>query len=140
MVVSFLVAIYFQFVHTELGFEPLHPSLMLVAGVAITTASWLVVTMLTPATDTATLQSFYDKIRPMGRGWRKVVQAKPRSGEDSVSAALLCWFLGCVVVYGALFGTGYFLYGEVVWGSICAIVVVIAGFGLFNALPKVGFK
>jgi Na+/proline symporter len=140
MVVSFLVAIYFQFVHTKLGFEPLHPSLMLVAGVAITTATWLIVTMLTPPTETATLQSFYDKIRPMGGGWRNAVQAKQSSREDSISAAFLCWFLGCVVVYGALFGTGYFLYGEVVWGSACAIVVVIAGFGLFNTLPKVGFK
>jgi Na+/proline symporter len=140
MVVSFLVAFYFQFAHTKLGFEPLHPSLMLVAGVALTTATWLVVTWLTPPTETSTLQSFYDKIRPMGGGWRKVVQVQPSSREESVSAAFLCWFLGLVLVYGALFGTGYFLYGDVVWGFTCAIVVVIAGFGLFKALPKVGFK
>jgi len=140
MVVSFLVAVYFQFVHTSLGFEPLHPSLMLVAGVAITTAAWLVVTMLTPPTDTATLQSFYDKIQPMGRGWRNAVRSEPRARGDSVSTAFLCWFLGCVVVYGALFGTGYFLYGEVLWGSTCAILAAIAGYGLFTALPKVGFK
>jgi hypothetical protein len=113
---------------------------MLVAGDALTTATWLVVTWLTPPTETSTLQSFYDKIRPMGGGWSKGVQVQPSSGEESVSAAFLCWFLGCVLVYGALFGTGYFLYGDVVWGFACAIVVVIAGFGLFRALPKVGFK
>ncbi|UCD25421.1 MAG: Na+:solute symporter [Gemmatimonadota bacterium] len=140
MVVSFLVAVYFQFVHTALGFEPLHPSLMLVAGVAITTTTWLVVTMVTPPTETATLQAFYDKIRPMGAGWRSAVQARPDSADGSLGAALLCWFLGCVVVYGALFGTGYFIYGETAWGTACAILVVVAGFGLFNTLPKVGFK
>jgi Na+/proline symporter len=64
MVISFLVVVYLQFVHQALGFEPLHPSLMLVLGVAITTAGWLSVTLVTPATDAATLQAFYDRIRP----------------------------------------------------------------------------
>jgi solute:Na+ symporter, SSS family len=45
MAISFLVALYFQFVHVPLlGFPPLHPSLAPVAGVLITTLGWLLVT------------------------------------------------------------------------------------------------
>ena len=140
MVISFAVAVYFQFIHESIGFAPLHPSLMLVIGVAVTTVTWLTMTFLTPPTQTHKLQQFYDKIHPMGRGWRRIVRVQPGSEGESASAAFLCWFLGCLVVYGVLFGTGYFIYGQVTWGFLCTVIVVIAGFGLFNTLPKVGFE
>jgi Na+/proline symporter len=140
MIVSFLVAFYFQFLHEALGFPALHPSLMLVTGVGITTVTWLTVTLLTPPTKKDALQKYYDKIHPMGRGWSKIIETTDTGRGESASAAFLCWFLGCVVVYGALFGTGYFIYGEVVWGLACAAVVLLAGFWLFNTLPKVGFE
>src|SRR5205807_2360803 len=66
MAISFVVAVYFQFVHRALGLAPLAPTVQLVIGVAVTTAGWLAVTFLTPPTDRATLQAFYDRIRPMG--------------------------------------------------------------------------
>ena len=40
------------------------PTLALVIGVIVTTFGWLAVTLLTPPTDRAVLQSFYDRIRP----------------------------------------------------------------------------
>jgi SSS family solute:Na+ symporter len=140
MIISFLVAVYFQFVHEALGFSPIHPSLMLVLGVAITTVVWLTVTLLTPPDRLETLQSFYDKIRPIGRGWRKAVNVIPSAEGDSITAPLLCWFMGLVMIYGALFGTGYFIYGSIGVGLICVAIVVAAGFALFNTLPKVGFE
>ncbi len=138
MVISFVVAVYFEFVHEALGFASLDPSLRLVTGVAITTCVWLTVTLLTPATDTATLQAFYDRIRPFNRGWRAAVRTGPTEG--SFTAALLSWFLGCAVVYAALFGTGYFLYGEARYGVLCMLVVVLAATGIFKSLPRVGFE
>jgi Na+/proline symporter len=139
MVISFGVAVYFQFVHPGLGYQPLHPSLALVIGVAITTAGWLIVTLLTPPAETPTLQSFYDLIRPMGRGWHRVVRTRPDPQRGSLGAGLICWFLGCLVVYGALFGTGYLLYGQVRVGLLCLGVVALAAVGLFRTLPRVGF-
>ncbi len=147
MVISFVVAIYFQFFHEALGFAALHPSLKLVLGVAITTVGWLAFTMLTPATDRATLESFFAKIRPLGPGWRKIVGAGTRVaagvGEDepdeSLTAAFAGWFLGCLVVYSALFGTGYLLYGNLVPAAACFTVFVISAIGLYKLLPKVGF-
>ena len=137
MAISFLVVVYFQFVHEVLGFTVPHPSVALVVGVMITTAGWLVVTMLTPATDRGTLQAFYDRIRPFSRGWKSAVQTG--AVEGSITAAFASWFLGCLAVYAALFGTGYLLYGQLALGALAFAVTVIAAVGLFRALPQVGF-
>ena len=152
MVISFVVAIYFGFVHTRLGFASWNPSAELVVGVAVTTVGWLVVTFLTPPVDTEKLRDFHAKIQPLGKGWDAVVRRTDRSAQDGSGAAdsgdgpggefaagLLSWFLGCVMVYAALFGTGYLLYGNVALGLIVLIVAVVAGWGVMKLLPRVGF-
>ncbi len=138
MIISFIVALYFTLVHEALGFPAIHPSLKLVLGVAITTAVWLTVTLLTPATDRTTLQAFYDRIRPFNWGWRRAVETGPTEGR--FTAALLSWFLGCAVVYAALFGTGFALYGRVEIATACLAIVAVAAVALFRKLPQVGFE
>ncbi len=140
MVISFLVALYFQFVHASLGFTPLDPSLTLVVGVVITTVGWVSVTLLTPPSDRATLQRFYDLIHPMGRGWDGAVDTRPGDVRESPSAAFLSWFLGLVVIYGALFGTGYLLYGQVAMGVVGFLAMAAGVYGLMKAFPRVGFR
>lgn len=140
MVISFAVAVWFQFGHEAVGLPALHPSLQLVIGVALTTAVWLGVTFATAPTDTATLQDFYDRIRPFGRGWARVIRIDDTPAGGSVTAALICWLLGCVVVYSALFGTGYMLYGRPGPGSIFLAASALAAVGLFRTLPRVGFE
>ncbi len=139
MVISFAIAIYFQFVHEALGFTAIHPSVMLVLGVVVTTFGWYAVTLMTPPSDRATLQTFYDKIRPLGPGWRRAVQTQPADPNESATAALLAWFLGCIVVYTALFGTGYFLYGKFMPAFVCIIAFAIAIVALVRTVSKVGF-
>jgi Na+/proline symporter len=150
MVISFLVAVYFGFLHSQLGFAKWDPSAELVVGVAVTTVGWIVVTFLTPPVNTETLRAFHAKIRPLGRGWDAVVPPKGRtepdgSGESEsesvgeLTAGLLSWFLGCVLVYAALFGTGFLLYGNVTGGVIALIVAAGAGWGVLKLLPSVGF-
>jgi Na+/proline symporter len=137
MIISFIVAVYFELVHESLGLAPLDPALKLLLGVAVTTIVWLAVTLLTPATDRATLQAFYDKIRPFSLGWKSAVETQ--RAEGSFTASLLCWFLGCLVVYSVLFGTGYFLYGRLGWGAVCISVAAVGAVGIFRALPRIGF-
>jgi SSS family solute:Na+ symporter len=138
MAISFLVAVYFQFVHQRLGFTPLAPTTALVIGVVVTTLGWLAVTFLTPPTDPDRLQSYYDKIRPMGRGWARVVQTGGKTPDMDVTAAFLCWFLGCVVVYAALFATGSMLYGRALPAGLFGAAAAIAALALFRTLPRVG--
>ena len=157
MVISFVVAVYFGFFHTRLGFERWDPSAELVVGVAVTTVGWIVVTLLTPPVDTDTLRDFHAKIRPLGRGWDAVVpladgigpagsgegdtgsDERDSSSGGELAAGLLSWFLGCVMVYAALFGTGFLLYGNVAWGIIGLIVAALAGRAVLKLLPRVGF-
>ncbi|NNM32360.1 MAG: Na+:solute symporter [Gemmatimonadetes bacterium] len=139
MVISFLVAIYFAWFHEALGFEPLSNWQALVTGVLVTTVVWLTTTLVTAPEDRDTLQRFYDKIRPLGKGWRHVVDVGPGHGEESVTAAFLAWFLGCILVYAAMFAPGYLLYGQTVLAAFSATVALGAGVWLFRLLPKVGF-
>jgi SSS family solute:Na+ symporter len=141
MVISFLVAIYFELIHVRLGFQALDPSLKLVLGVAITTVGWLTVTFLTPPAGEETLRNFYLKIRPFGKGWRKVLNLGPDDPgpeKGGVAAGFMGWFLGMTAVYGALFGIGYILYGNVGLGLACLGLAGAAMVGVFRVLPKVG--
>jgi Na+/proline symporter len=139
MVISFLVAMSFTFGPRWFGFTAPHPSLALVLGVGITTVGWIAVTLATRPTDRVTLQAFYDHIRPFALGWGRAVTTRP-GDTDSPAAAFACWFLGCVVVYGALFATGFALYGRPLPALACGTAAVLAGIGLFRALPSVRFE
>jgi Na+/proline symporter len=141
MVVSFLVALWFTFLHEPLGFAPMAAHVQLVVGVAITSAGWITVTLLTPPARMETLQSFYDHIRPMGPGWKgSGIVTGDADASESATAAFMAWFLGCVVIYGALFGTGYLLYGNVAMGVGCGAVALGAAWGVLRLLPKVGLR
>ena len=153
-----MVAVYFGFFHARLGFARWDPSAELVVGVGVTTVGWLVVTFLTPPVNTETLRDFHAKIRPLGKGWDAVVPTSGGAGPNAsvqyasgdsgsgdsgsggeIAAGLLAWFLGCVMVYGALFGTGFLLYGNLVAGVAGLVVAALAGGGVLKLLPRVGF-
>ena len=139
MAISFSVAVYFEFLHPG----ALDASVKLVIGVLITTCGWLLVTLMTPPTDLSVLRSFYRKIRPLGPGWGPVVETSEREadrGRESLTAAFLGWFLGCVTVYAALFGVGYLLYGSWIPGAVCLAVFALAAWRLAKVLPHVGFR
>ncbi|HSR49917.1 MAG TPA: sodium:solute symporter family protein [Acidobacteriota bacterium] len=135
MAVSFLVALYFEFVHEALGFELPSPWLRLIIGVALTTVCWLTITLFTAPADRATLQSFYDKIEPHGRGWSKAVDTSRAKHRDSPAAALACWFLSCAAVYAVLFGSGYFIYGRYLGGTLLLALALLCGWGILRLFP-----
>jgi hypothetical protein len=141
MVLSFLVALYFQFVHGALGLTPFDPALQLVVGVGVTTVGWLAVTLVTPPADEETLRAFHRSIRPMGRGWEGAgLGLVSDPSDDSPTAAFLCWFLGVAVVYGAVLGTGYALYGRLVPAVVCLGTAALSAGGLMRTLPRVGLR
>jgi hypothetical protein len=142
MIISFLIAVYFEFVHTNiLGLEPLEPSFQLVFGVLLTSVGWVTVTLLTPPASPETLKSFHQLIRPMGGGWRGAgLGLEPEPNGSSPTAAFLAWFLGCIAIYGALFGTGYALYGHNTLSLLCTAVAALAILWLFRLLPKIDLR
>jgi SSS family solute:Na+ symporter len=118
MAVSFAIAVWFQFGHTRLFGAPLPAWKQMVAGVAITTAAWLLAAFWGARTDEATLRRFYRATRPGGPGWKRVRRAAAADGEElpaglgELPSGLACAALGCVAVYAALFATGLAVYGR----------------------------
>jgi solute:Na+ symporter, SSS family len=140
MVISFLVAVYLHFGHTRLGFTWPNPTTALVAGVFITTFGWLSVTLLTRPTDRATLQAFYDRIRPAPMGWRRAVNTRGKADPyDNPAASFLAWFLGCIAVYATLFATGYLLYGRTELGVLCSAIAISSAYVLQRTIRKITF-
>ena len=142
MIISFLIAVYFEFIHTNmLRLEALEPSFQLVFGVLLTSIGWVTVTLLTPPASPETLKSFHQLIRPMGGGWRGAgLGLEPDPNGSSPTAAFLAWFLGCIAIYGALFGTGYALYGRHTLSLLCITTAALAILWLFRLLPKIELR
>ena len=147
MTVSFVLALYFKLIHTKLGFDPIADDIQLVLGVAITTLSWVVVTLVTSPSDKKTLNEFYKITQPGGPGWNKVVAEAEADGVDlitekrawNVPTGILCMVVGSVGIYGALFSTGYFIYGEYKEGSILLAVTLLSFIILRKLMKKLMF-
>ncbi|MCK4888003.1 MAG: Na+:solute symporter [Planctomycetes bacterium] len=119
MIVSFVVACYFNLIHDKIG-PPLENWEKLLLGIAITTFAWILVTFLTKPTDKKTLYKFCNLVHAGGPGWNVI---KKLAKEDGVNIeksgekwdmpyGILCMVLGCVFVYASLFATGLWIYGE----------------------------
>ena len=137
MIVSFVIALFFEF--TDLGLED-HQKL--VYGVAITTISWIVVTLLTRPTDTKTLASFYNTVTPYGKGWnpfKKIASnqnIKLKTTNDMFTIDLASMLLGILFVYSSLFATGYVIYGNLTGALVLIGVAVLSGFSIFKLWKK----
>jgi Na+/proline symporter len=142
MVVSFLVAVGFV-VLERLNIE-LAGHWQLLLGVTITTTSWIVATLVTQPSDHKTLVSFIEKINPGGAGWNAVKAKAEAEGQpiqtsvrmDSLPKGILRMVLGCLGVYGFLFGTGYFIYGETTIALVSIVVAAVSTVILVQSLLK----
>jgi hypothetical protein len=77
----------------------------------------------------------------MGPGWRGAgITLAEEDPSESAAAGFLAVFLGCAVIYGALFGTGYALYGRAWAAAGCLVVAAVAARGLLRVLPRVGLR
>jgi len=154
MVISFVVAVWLTGGLWGLSWwsPDWDGSTSLVMAVLITTIGWVAVTLMTPPADASTLETFVRKIRPQGPGWARVksTMASDASstgsdgelvdGDGSISAAALSWFLGCIAVYAALFGTGYLIYGQLGFAIPVLGLALAAGVGVMRLFPKVGVR
>ena len=135
MSVSFLVAIYFHSIHERIFGFTFESHYELVLSVFITTLSWILVTLLTKPTENSRLFEFYKKIKPYGIGWNKFlknnnIDVTKKELKESPMSDLLSMFLGIVIVYSGLFGTGYLLYGNITFSLILFFLLFISAYKL----------
>jgi len=106
--------------------DPLEGAYLLLATTAITTVVWVTVTLLTRPTAEETLVAFYRRVRPGGRGWRRIQDAAgfPREPIPGGALAWGNWVAGVVSVYATLFGVGRLFFG----GPVAALpYLLVAG-------------
>ena len=116
--------------------------LMLIT-VAVTTAVWLTVTMLTRAESMETLVTFYRRVQPEGPGWKRVAKhaGLPSSkASGGLAIQFVNWFLGCVLIYACLFGIGYVIFGEMLKALVYLVVGLIAGALILRNLSRAGWQ
>jgi Na+/proline symporter len=141
MVVSFGMALYFQLAHSRIFPQSaVTLSSCFLIGVAVTTVTWLGVTLVTRPTDSARLREFYRLARPGGPGWRMVAEADSsgdaeggpvKAGWD-VPRGLVCMLSGSSAIYAALFAMGHALYGKYGSALTFATVAVVSALILFR--------
>ena len=135
MAVAAVVSLSLQIVWKWDGDRPRDFAYLMLVTVGLTTIAWLTVTWLTPPEPDATLQHFYRRVRPHGRGWAPIaasVGLPPASG--SLGGELLNAFLGCVLVYSALFGVGQLLLRSAAVGIGLLVVSALAAFAIARSL------
>ncbi len=132
---SFLVAIGF-FIAQKRG-AAIASTTVLLSTVAITTLAWIATAYIAPSEPRETLLAFYRKIRPAGPGWAALRrEANLPASPDSLPQQFLAWTLGCLAVYGALFGTGSWLYGHTATAAFWTVTAVASTAWLVRLVPQ----
>jgi Na+/proline symporter len=120
-------------------------TMKLLISVLITTITWLLTTLLTRPEKMEQLIRFYQLTRPGGPGWKRIVNEAAERGIDlndqtgkgwEMPVQLLMVFIGCVVIYSALFSIGNFVYGEEIYGFILLGVTAIGTYILFRLFDR----
>ncbi len=155
MVAALPTAIYFKFFHLDLMTEiygegkvpawlNLNTSEQLLVSVAFVTVFWIFVTLITEPTDESKLREFVIRSAAGGPGWKRVIDkaeaegvAMPGANEKwPVPMGILCSILTCFAIYGALFATGFWLYGETLKASVLTVITVISSILLYSSWFK----
>lgn len=129
MIVSFLVAIYFETMHEALGFEPILSHWKLLIGVGITTFSWLLVTLFTAPEKDEVLLAFYRKVRPAAFGWRSLLNRYPNEVAEPgrLPFEIGIMLIASIMVYSAVFATGFWIYSNVPAAIAATAISLISG-------------
>lgn len=132
------MAFYFELIYTG----DLESWQRMCIGVLITSLAWVIGTFVTRPTDMKTLTSFYNMIGPHDIGWKPVINQSTLDDNNAIyqeggalkktnlSQEILMMFLGSIMIYSALFSTGYLLYGNYIGFIILAVVSIICLFSI----------
>jgi solute:Na+ symporter, SSS family len=130
MAIAAVVSIFLQVVVGWDTDQPRAFAYVMLVSVGITSVGWIAITLLTPPESMQTLLRFYRQVRPEGRGWRRVAAAagsEVASADGSLARHFANWLLGCVLIYGWLFGIGRIVLGNYAIGLALGVIGTGAG-------------
>jgi len=112
---------------------------LITAGV--TTIAWIIATALTPPEPDEKLLSFYRRVHPTVYGWQRIAALAPElTPVRDLGSNAFDWVMGCIVVYGSLFGIGKLVFQQ--WGAGIALLAIaaVAGYLIFWDLSRRGWE
>jgi len=142
MIAAFIVSLSLQ---TFLGSDtdrPVDFAWVMIITVSLTTVAWLAATFITPPESDETLVNFYRRARPGITGWRRIALLTPdvKRTPSGLYNNFLDWICGCVLIYGALLGTGKLLLGETVIGLSLLAAGLAGGAVIYWDLSRRGWS
>ncbi|MDX2270070.1 MAG: sodium:solute symporter family protein [Bryobacter sp.] len=141
MTVAAIVSIYLQ---TSAGMDSEKPedfAWIMIYTVSLTTLAWVVTTFLTKPEPWPVLEEFYRRTRPSRGGWGPVAARIPEVKADGeLTSNLICWLVGCVLIYSALFGVGKLILGSPWVGIRFLVLAAASGWYLYRTLARRGWS
>jgi len=108
---------------------------------AVTTIVWIIATCITRPESEQTLTSFYRRVHPTVYGWRPIARLVSELPEvRDVASNTFDWAMGCILVYGCLFGIGKLVFEQWFWGITLLVTAAIAGYLIFWDLSRRGWQ
>src|SRR6202453_2987337 len=106
----------------------------------VTTIAWLIATFVTQPESQQTLIAFYKRVHPTVYGWKHIALLVPELPEvRDVASNAFNWVMGCVLVYGCLFGIGKLVFQQWFWGIFLLSIAAVAGYLIFWDLSRRGW-
>ena len=141
MIFASIVSVILQTVYGLDSDRPLDFAWIMIITVAVTTIGWLTVTLLTKPEPNDLLVSFYRRTRPSLTGWSRIAALAPdvHPSQDGWHNAL-DWAAGCILIYGALFGSGKLILGETVLGLALLAAAAAGGIIIYVDLSRRGWS
>ena len=140
MISAFVVSVTLQSAFHFDSDNPKEFAYIMLITVGITTAVWLTVTLLTKPEPMEVLEAFYRKTHPSRKGWGPVADRVMDVVPDTDGWANIgCWFAGCTLIYGMLFGSGKMLLGSTMEGLGYLVVAVLSGWWIYRDLNRRGW-
>ena len=141
MLSSFFTSVTLQFVFKLDSEKPKEFAYTVLITVAVSSVTWLLVTLLTEPESPERLLTFYRKVRPSPTLWGPVAAQAPEiPRETGGMLSLVDWAAGCATVYSLLFGVGKLLFGETGLGLALLGTALVCGGFVYWDLNRRGWK
>jgi Na+/proline symporter len=141
MIAAFAVSLTLQMVWGMDSDDPREFAYIMLITVGITTVVWLAATFLTAPEPKAHLIEFYRKVRPSPTFWGPIAnEAKDVPPSRDGFWNFVDWIAGCVMIYGALFGTGKILLLEYGTGAAFLLLAAVSGVVIYWDLSRRGWR
>ncbi|MBI1788423.1 MAG: Na+:solute symporter [Acidobacteria bacterium] len=141
MAAAFVVSVTLQLQFGLSSDDPVGFAKIMLTTVGITTAVWLAATLATAPEPEATLVAFYRRTRPSAALWGPIARLAPDVPPSRDAAYnFLDWICGCILIYGALFGTGKIILKETGLGLALLAAAAIGGAVIYWDLSRRGWR